>query len=75
MLSALLCLSLLLRDMRRALLLVYEGTTRILVMARRKVEKVCGLREEQANDERAYFTTCTHQREILILQVCRMHEI
>jgi hypothetical protein len=57
---------------RRALLLVFMGTTLILVMARRKIESGCGMRDRLTNDVRAHFTTCNLQLEILILQAYHM---
>ncbi|KAM0701739.1 hypothetical protein Q7P35_010648 [Cladosporium inversicolor] len=69
MLGVLLCLCfLVLRNMRLVLLLAYSGATRILVMAWYRTAKGYGLQERRANGVRAYSTTCTHQREILILQ-------
>jgi hypothetical protein len=61
--------------MRLVLLLVYKGATRILVMAQCKMAEERGLRGRQANDGRAYFTTCTHPREILILQAYRTRQM
>jgi hypothetical protein len=75
MLRVLLCLYLFLRDMRLVLLLVCKGATRILVMVVCKTAKERGRREQQANDGRAYFTTCTHPREILILQAYRTRQM
>ena len=68
MLSVVVCLYLLLRNMRLVLLLAYNGATRIPVTAQCKTAKGHGLQDLQANDGRAYFTDCTRRREILILQ-------
>jgi len=62
-----------LHHMRLDLQQAYKGTILTLTTVRHKTADGCGMHDRQTHDARAYFTTCTLQPEILILQAFHMH--